>query len=258
MQLDELAKPLLEVIGGRRCLWLDNDTLGNVGDRMISAGTRAFLQRYRVSYERWPISGRMPTSGGFDLVLLFGSGSVGACCRNVADYRRAAATWGLPCVLLPSSVMDSGEDLSYCSAVFAREGLSAQLLQINRRAPDVHVMPDLAHWYQPDLQPTGKRNRKRGPEPAATEHYYLRADNAAPDFGRPTADPIRFAGGPLGYVRLAHQHARVITNRLHFAIAALNAGREATLVPTTWHKTRAYYQQWEMQFGARLTWQWEV
>lgn len=251
--LDRLADPLLSVIGDRRCLYLANDCLGNVGDRMIDAGTSQFLRRYHVGFRRHRVS--KPVSRELldecELILLFGSGSVGKCCRSVSLLRTMAAGWGLPCVLLPSSATDTGEDLSFCEAVVARDGLSQQMFQVTRERRDVILMPDMATWWA--------TNRKGSHD--LGDGVFLRDDNAGPDGidGDHTCrDPIDNCLHPEKYAKLAGEYSSVQTNRLHFALAALSVGTDATLLPCTWHKTRSYWETWYGLYGGRLFWAWGV
>jgi exopolysaccharide biosynthesis predicted pyruvyltransferase EpsI len=43
-----------------------------------------------------------------------------------------------------------------------------------------------------------------------------------------------------------------VTDRLHFAIAGLHAGREVTLVANDYHKNRAMHETWLSHFGCRF------
>lgn len=249
----DYADSLLKAIAGRRCLYLANDYLGNVGDRMINAGTADFLRLHKIEYVRATLCEGIDRAhaDGCGVVLLFGSGSIGKQCGNVEAFRSAALDYGLPRILLPSSAIDSGEDMSEYEAVFARDAVSQSLIQSSRRG-DVELMPDMAHWYTPTATP-----HKR-------ESYgiFLRSDVAGPaTLTSPNSlirDPIRETATVPDYVALAAQHDAVITNRLHFAIAALVTGRRAVLLPCTWHKTRSYYQTWKHLFDGRLLWAWTV
>jgi len=250
-QLDKFAEPLLDQINGRRCLYLANDWMGNVGDRMIDAGTVDFLMRYKVDFLRHPMSkpiGKMPIET-CRAMLLFGSGSVGQCCRNVAQVRTMAAGWGLPCILLPSSAMDTGEDLSYCEAVFARDYLSWAMLQCTRPGHDVFVMPDMASWWKPPIFHA---------KPKHEDGVFLRDDNASRFDEFEKRDPVREKNLSADYFKLAARYAHVKTDRLHFALASLLAGREATLLPTNWHKLRSYYQTWHEHYEGRMKWAWRI
>jgi len=254
VNLDGYAERLVSRIAGRRCLYLANDYLGNVGDRMIDLGTVAFLDRYGVDYVRCPIGKRVRRDvvEFSELVLMFGSGSVGNCCKPVMMIRNLSASWGLPRILLPSSAMDSGEQLGECEAVFARDRLSQAMLQSGRRNQDVELMPDMAHWYVPDEDDLLPAQELAG--------VFLRDDAAAPvdlEADLSVVDPIRHCSDVSEYCRLATVCERVVTNRLHFALAGLAVGRQVVLLPTTWHKTRAYYETWGHELDG-LGWAWTV
>ena len=47
---------------------------------------------------------------------------------------------------------------------------------------------------------------------------------------------------------LAGRHRRVVTNRLHFAIAALLQGRSAALTANGYHKNRSMFDTWLRRF----------
>lgn len=252
-EMHDYAKPLLEAVGGRRCLYLANDVMGNVGDRMIDEGTVDFLRLHNVDFMRAPISmGVDPADAqSCGVVLLFGSGSVGNSCSNVGVIRNVARGYGRPMILLPSSAIDSGENLAHYDAVFARDSLSQALMRSGRTLDDVRLAPDMAHWY---CGPDGIGN-----PPDEKVGVFLRSDGAGlSDGDRAIRDPVRECNTVSHYLFLAARFETVITNRLHFAIAALQAGRRAVLLPTTWHKTRAYYQTWEHLFDGRLLWAWSV
>lgn len=55
------------------------------------------------------------------------------------------------------------------------------------------------------------------------------------------------------YVRMASCYRVVHTDRLHFAIAAMNAGRDAHFYANSYFKNEAIYQLWLTGRGCRFT-----
>jgi exopolysaccharide biosynthesis predicted pyruvyltransferase EpsI len=51
---------------------------------------------------------------------------------------------------------------------------------------------------------------------------------------------------------LAARYRRIITDRLHCAIAGLHAGREVTLLPNNTHKNRSMHETWLADLGCRF------
>ena len=105
------------------------------------------------------------------------------------------------------------------------------------------LAPDLAlglAWTQPappdrDLGIFLRRDQERG--------------GRKPLFVR---DPVRMARTPAAYLALAARHRRIVTDRLHFAVAGLHAGRDVTLVANDYHKNRSMHETWLAAFGCRF------
>jgi exopolysaccharide biosynthesis predicted pyruvyltransferase EpsI len=51
---------------------------------------------------------------------------------------------------------------------------------------------------------------------------------------------------------MASRYRRIITDRLHFAIAGLHAGREVTLLPNNSHKNRSMHETWLAGLGCHF------
>ncbi len=60
------------------------------------------------------------------------------------------------------------------------------------------------------------------------------------------------ADTPAAYLALAARHRRIVTDRLHFAVAGLHAGRDVTLVANDYHKNRSMHETWLAAFGCRF------
>ena len=57
---------------------------------------------------------------------------------------------------------------------------------------------------------------------------------------------------PAEYLALAARHRRIVTDRLHFAIAGLHAGRDVTLVANDYHKNQSMHETWLASLGCRF------
>ena len=68
---------------------------------------------------------------------------------------------------------------------------------------------------------------------------------------RNLGDPAAMTSSWQEYVSLAARYQHVITDRLHFAIGALLAGREATLLANSYPKNRSIYDAWLANIGCK-------
>jgi exopolysaccharide biosynthesis predicted pyruvyltransferase EpsI len=66
------------------------------------------------------------------------------------------------------------------------------------------------------------------------------------------SDPATICRSPVEAMALAARYRRIITDRLHCAIAGLHAGREVTLLPNNTHKNRSMHETWLAAFGCRF------
>ena len=51
------------------------------------------------------------------------------------------------------------------------------------------------------------------------------------------------------YILLAARYETIFTNRLHFAIAGLIAGRKVTLLPNSYFKNKSIWECWLKDLG---------
>jgi exopolysaccharide biosynthesis predicted pyruvyltransferase EpsI len=65
-------------------------------------------------------------------------------------------------------------------------------------------------------------------------------------------DPAIVCRTAADYLTLAARHRRIITDRLHFAIAGLHAGRDVTLLANDYHKNRSMHETWLADLGCRF------
>jgi exopolysaccharide biosynthesis predicted pyruvyltransferase EpsI len=208
---------------------------GNVGDELIEL---AMVQLFAAYGIRWsPVSCRAssPTLEHFDLLVFGGGGNMGTRYAGNHELRGRALATGLPLVILPQS-FTSPEDRPF-HRVFVRERASLGL------RPDGILAPDLAlglEW-------------PAAPPPRHDLGVYLRRDQERggrkPLLAR---DPVRLARTPADYLALAARHRRIITDRLHFAVAGLHAGRQVTLVANDYHKNRSMHETWLAYLGCHF------
>jgi exopolysaccharide biosynthesis predicted pyruvyltransferase EpsI len=172
---------------------------------------------------------------GHDVLVFGGGGNMGTRYTSNYDLRTRALATGLPVVILPQS-FTSPEDRPF-DRVYVRERTSLSF----RR--DAILAPDLAlglEWPAP-------------PPPTDDMGVYLRRDQERggrkPLLAR---DPVRLARTPAEYLAIAARYRRIITDRLHFAVAGLHAGRQVTLVANDYHKNRSMHETWLADLGCRF------
>jgi exopolysaccharide biosynthesis predicted pyruvyltransferase EpsI len=199
---------------------------GNAGDHLIEAGTFALLARFGVD---WSV-GADPDA---DVLLVAGGGSMGspeyALCR---EARLAALAAGPPVWVLPQSWRgrDPEADAGRYARLFARDRPS-----LAHAPAGTELAPDLALALD------------RLPESAAEEGpgTWLRRDCEALFADAPSlGDPVEGCRDGWHYLERAGRHSEVLSDRLHFAVAALLCGREATLLPGNYSKNRGVWEAW--------------
>lgn len=207
---------------------------GNVGDHLIEVAMIQLFADYGIRWRRW----RPDVAGdaeGLDLLVFGGGGNMGTRYPGNHALRGRAVATGLPVVILPQS-FTSAEDRSY-EHVFVRERGSLAY------RPDGLLAPDLALGLATAEPPPPRRGLG----------IFLRRDQERtgrkPLFAR---DPIRLRRDPLEYLALAARYRTIVTDRLHFAIAGLHAGRDVTLMANDYHKNRSMHETWLADLGCRF------
>jgi hypothetical protein len=208
---------------------------GNVGDHLIEL---AMAQLFAAFGIRWSLVSHDEGSRSYerhDVLVFGGGGNMGTRYTGNYELRSRALATGLPLVILPQS-FTSPEDRKF-ERVYVRERASLAL------RPDGILAPDLAlglEWRTP-------------PRPRDERGIFLRRDQERG--GRKpllVRDPVRMAATPADYLALAARYRRIITDRLHFAVAGLHAGREVTLVANDYHKNRSMHDTWLADLGCRF------
>jgi hypothetical protein len=209
--------------------------VGNVGDDLIELAMTQLFAAYGI---RWRLVTAEELAGhgaDVDLLVFGGGGNMGQRYRGNYDLRGRALASGLPLVILPQS-FTSPEDRGF-ERVYVRERSSL------RFHPGGILAPDLAlglAWAEPsrpdrDLGVFLRRDQERG----GRKPLLVR-------------DPVRMARTPAAYLALAARHRRIVTDRLHFAVAGLHAGRDVTLVANDYHKNRSMHETWLAGLGCRF------
>lgn len=207
---------------------------GNVGDRLIEVAMIQLFAEYGIRWRRW----RPDVAGegdGLDLLVFGGGGNMGTRYAGNHDLRGRALASGMPVVILPQS-FTSVEDRPY-ARVFVRERASLAF------RPDGILAADLALGIATADPPPPRHDRgiflRRDQERLGRKPFFVR-------------DPIRLRRDPLEYLALAARYRRIVTDRLHFAVAGLHAGRDVTLVANDYHKNRSMHETWLKDLGCRF------
>lgn len=216
-------------LAGRRVGYVRS--IGNVGDSLIEHATFQLLDLHGI---RWRIQ-RLDEPADVDVLLFSGGGNMGTRYANNYAVRGRALELGPPVVILPQSFTDR-EDRPF-ARVFVRERASLAL------RPDAQLAPDLALGLA----------TPRPPRPTRDLGVLLRRDRERAGGRRwLTQDPVRMCRTPAEYLRLACRYRRIVTDRLHFAIAGLHAGRDVTLLANDYHKNRSMHETWLADLGCRF------
>lgn len=231
-----------DVFAGHNVGYAFSREWSNAGDWMIHYGTHRVFAHYGIPctnlvFER---SGR--DIDGHDkctIIAWAGGGNMG-CKRFGGDepgcvgLRRqvVAMSRGRPIVVLPQSWSDP--DPFPAHVVFAREPRSRTYA-----GPYARLAPDMALAYEPRLH-LGY--------PTDDVGLFLRDDEESV-FNNTRRDPLFTCKTPAEYLTLASQYRHIITDRLHFATAAMLAGRRTTLLPNRYHKNRGMWEAWLRDLG---------
>ena len=205
--------------------------VGHVGDALIELAMTQLFDEFGI---RWlPLDLDDPAE--VDAIVFGGGGSMGRQSVQNHAIRTRALSLGVPVVILPQSFTDR-EDRAFAN-VFVRERASLDL------RPDGILAPDLA---------LGLAWPSAGP-PVQDLGILMRRDHERTGRRLQLArDPAVLCHSPAETLALAARYRRIITDRLHFAIAGLHAGREVTLLPNNYHKNRSMHETWLAGLGCNF------
>lgn len=223
---------VFEPLVGKRVGYVRPD--GNVGDDLIELAMVQLLAEFGIRWRLWePDAG--DADDDLDLLVFGGGGNMGSRYAGNHARRGRALASGLPLTILPQSF--TGAEERPFSRVYVRETTSLTF------RPDAVLAPDLALGLA-TATPA---------EPTRDVGVFLRRDKerrgAKPLLAR---DPAHLCRTPADYLALAARHRRIVTDRLHFAVAGLHAGRDVTLVANDYHKNRAMHETWLAALGCRF------
>ena len=224
-----VCEPLL----GRRVGYVR--PVGNVGDLLIEMAMAQLFATYGIRWSLVDLDAGARGLDAVDLLVFGGGGNMGTRYSNNYAIRGRALATGLPVVILPQS-FTSPEDRPF-ARVYVREQISLSLHHGGTLAPDLAL--GLA-WPAHAAATRGlgiflRRDQERGGRKPLL-----------------ASDPVRLAGTAAEYLALASRYQRIITDRLHFAVAGLHAGRDVTLVANDYHKNRSMFDTWLSDLGCRF------
>jgi len=206
---------------------------GNVGDKLIESATLQLFAEFGVRWKYQSHEG--PLEPRVDHLVYGGGGNMGTFYRDNWEQRGQALRLGLPMTILPQT-FTSAEDRDY-ARIYVRERDSLRL------CPTATLAPDLALglvW-------------KRSTPPTKDLGVFLRGDvESAVNRRWWSRDPARMCRTPEAYLNLAASYRRLVTDRLHFAICGLIAGRDVALLPNSYYKNRAMHATWLEDLGCRF------
>jgi exopolysaccharide biosynthesis predicted pyruvyltransferase EpsI len=206
---------------------------GNVGDLLIRRGAEQLYAAYGITICR---NGEKP-----DVVFYGGGGNMGPLypgTRLTRMHARAVATaLGVPLIVLPQS-WTGPEDFD-ADQLFARENRSLEY------CPRAVLAPDLGLAYAPAIDLN---------EPQHDVGWFMRGDceRHQPVVATNCGDPAVLSATAEDYLRMASSYRVIHTDRLHFAIAAMIAGRHVCLYANSYFKNEAIYHLWLR--GRRCSW----
>ncbi|MHB1035727.1 MAG: polysaccharide pyruvyl transferase family protein [Pirellulales bacterium] len=207
--------------------------LGNVGDALIEQATLQLFETFGIAWR--PIDPDAPGDVAVDELVFGGGGNMGRRYLNNWLLRGKALTLGLPMTILPQT-FTSPEERPY-RRVYVRERASLAFCGTATLAPELALGLDCPAPKAP-TRGTGvflRRDRER----TGWLRWFRR-------------DPVKLCRTPQEYLELAADHERIVTDRLHFAIAGLLCRREVTLLANDYHKNRSMHETWLKALGCRF------
>ena len=207
---------------------------GNVGDLMNHAATeqlfRCFGIDFRVLSSRDVEAGRLCDK--VDEIVVSGGGNMGGpFYRGPYTTRQSLLCTGLPVTVFPQSFIQNSEDIGPYKKVYARDKVS---LTLDRR---LELAPDPVLAFEGPLNDAGKE---------VEVGVFMRTGRESGLDRSPLSlgDPARICVYINEYLELASKFSHVVTDRLHFGVAALLLGRRVTLLPNSYFKNRAFFETW--------------
>ncbi len=212
---------------------------GGVGDQLTEFATLSLLRQWKMPFEiinsqRLYQSNRLPKR--ITRLYISGGGNMGSLYAECQSLRFRASQMGLPVTVLPQSFTDPHEDVDLYDTVWVRERASLAICPSARLAPDLAMSARLPARSEAIVRKCG---------------VYLRQDTEAlfPEQRSNIGDPERLSTNLAAYLDLIAPFERIVTDRLHFAIAAMLMQRQATLLPNSYNKNRSMWETWLGELG---------
>ena len=206
---------------------------GNVGDTLIEFATLALLRKWQIPHEVIDEdrldSGKLPHH--ITQLFISGGGNMGDLYPHNQRIRELACSNNRPVIVLPQTFTNSNENTCRYEKVWVRESESIKL------CPGAHLAPDMAMWLQLDA---------RAGEARYSHGVFLRedAEGLFPDHHASYGDPVSLGSNIATYLEQIVPYRHIITDRLHFAIAAMLMSRRVTLLPNSYFKNRSMWETW--------------
>ncbi|MBM3247536.1 hypothetical protein FJZ17_03300 [Candidatus Pacearchaeota archaeon] len=223
---------------------------GNVGDKLIKEAAEQLFKYFNIDFEyvnteREPDIFDEEVCKRVDEFAINGGGNMGNLYLNTRQRRARLLKYKKPITILPQT-FNSKEDFNY-KKVWVRELESLKFRHDAELAPDLalgYVYPGkiskpkkkLGVWIRTDVEV--KKNRKI----------------------KSLGDPTLICKTTKQYILLAAKYEKIVTNRIHFAIAGLIAGRKVTLLPNSYFKNYSIWKTWLKHLGCEWNpfWQNEI
>ncbi len=205
---------------------------GNVGDALIEWATRQLFEHYAIE---WKLQDPAEPLDDVDELVFGGGGNMGTLWERNWRIRQQCLQTRLPLTILPQS-FTSREDQPF-KRVYVRERASLALHRRGILAPDLALGLRVECSVVPDKEFGLFLRRDR--EGVMPRGWFPR-------------DPVRMCETPQQYLALAARYARIVTDRLHFAICGLLLGRRTTLLPNSYHKNASMYETWLKDLGCEF------
>ena len=206
---------------------------GNVGDQLIELATLGLMRKWKIPYQiitaKRLEKDRLPKH--ISHLYISGGGNMGGLYPGCRKIRRLACQKNIPVIVLPQTFTDAEENTNQFTQVWVREKNSLAI------CPGAKLAPDMAMSLSLDSRRSEARWRIG---------MYLREDKEGlfSDFSASFGDPVLLSSNLADYLELIVPYQHIVTDRLHFAIAALLMERRVTLLPNSYFKNRAMWETW--------------
>ncbi len=206
---------------------------GNVGDKLIELSTLGLMRKWKIPYQILPVAslekGKLPRN--ITHLYISGGGNMGSMYPGNKEIRSLACSKNKPVIVLPQTFTNTDENSAQFSQIWVREKRSLAL------CPEARLAPDMSMALSLDSRKSeGRRNIG----------VFLREDQEGlfGDYSASFGDPVLLSSNLADYLELIVPYQHIVTDRLHFAIAAQLMERQVTLLPNSYFKNRAMWETW--------------